>query len=88
MKRVIEYSNIGAGQKRTILRRMKKMVKIETRMSRQDIENQLKEQGFSLEFEDRDDQIWMDKDQKELLFISWINAVCYCYDRMQKIRLD
>ena len=63
------------------------MVNIRSTKTRLEIERELQDQDFSLEFEDRDDQIWMNKEQDELLFISWINGSMYVYKRTETVDL-
>jgi len=58
-----------------------KQMRIETTKSRDEIEQELKDKGFKLTYEWHDDQIWTDKTQDNLIWISSINAVAYYYNR-------
>jgi len=62
-------------------------MKLQTKISRVQIERQLEIGGYTLEFEDRDDQIWMNKEQDKILFISWINISMYVYRREKVVDL-
>ena len=56
------------------------MIEIRTERTRDEIEADLHNQGFSAIFNDDDDeQIWVDDDQDELLFVSWITAQVQVY---------
>lgn len=48
--------------------------------TRSQIEEELNKDGFELIYEWRDDQIWADKSQKNLLWISWINSTLKHYE--------
>lgn len=56
------------------------MVEIRAERTRDEIERDLSRQGFHVIFnEDEDEQIWVDKEQDELLFLSWINCQVQVY---------
>lgn len=61
------------------------MVEILSDKTREEIESELKDKGYKIEFRDRDDQIWLNKEQDEIIFISWINGSAWVYDRTQQI---
>ena len=57
------------------------MVEIRTHRTRDEIEETISNQGFHTIFgEDEDEQIWVDKEQNELLFVDWINAQVQVYN--------
>ena len=49
------------------------MIDIRTKRTRDEIEEDWTHQGFEKIFEEDDDQIWTDKKQDELLFVTWVN---------------
>ena len=56
------------------------MVKIRTRLSRDEIEDDWSNQGFEMILEEGDDQIWVKQDeQEELLFASWVSCSVQVY---------
>ena len=63
------------------------MVELTIKKNRIEIERELKSQGYVLDFSDRDDQIWTNAEQDELLFISWINGSMWVYERKRKVKL-
>jgi len=60
------------------------MVDLRTTKSRDEIEQELRDKGYTLDFEDRDDQIWIKDNETEILFISWINAELWSYLQTRK----
>lgn len=59
------------------------MVETRTHRTRDEIEGDWSQQGFHIIFEEDDDQIWVDEEQEELLFVDWINAQLQVYKLAQ-----
>lgn len=55
------------------------MVETRTHRTRDEIEKDWSNQGFHIIFEEDDDQIWIDKEQNELIFADWVNAQVQVY---------
>jgi len=64
------------------------MVDLRTTKTRDEIEQELSDKGFSLVFEDGDDQIWIKNNESEILFVSWVNAELWSYMQLGKADLD
>ena len=60
------------------------VVEIQTTKTRDEIEKDLEMQGFELLYHWKDDQIWSNKKQDTLLWVSWINGSIWEYKRMKK----
>lgn len=54
---------------------------------RDDIERGLMDLHFDEIFADKDDYIYLHKDGKVLLFISWVNAVCQIFIQDRKVHM-
>jgi len=54
---------------------------------RDDIERGLMDLHFDEIFADRDDYIYLHKEGKVLLFISWVNATCQIFIQNSEVRL-
>ena len=63
------------------------MYEIKLKKSREEIEQQLKEMDLELIYQWKDDQIWVNKKENYLLWISWINMVCKHFKLVQEINM-
>ena len=76
-----------AGEILFIRWRVIKMVDIRTTRTRDEIEADWVEQGFEMLFDEGDDQIWVNEEQDELLFVSWVNCDVQIYKRDRTVDL-
>ncbi len=58
---------------------MIQLVKTRTHRTRDEIESDWEDQGFEMIFDEDDDQIWVDGEQEELFFVSWVAASVQVY---------
>lgn len=67
----------------------KAVLKAENALSRNrdEIEEDLKLRGFKLLYEWKDDQIWTDKENKVLIWISWLTSLAFVYGFTKEIDL-
>lgn len=63
------------------------MIETITERTRDEIEADWHNQGFELIFDEYDDQTWIDKEQEELLFVSWVTCEVKIYklDRIDSL---
>jgi len=56
---------------------------------RADVEDALEALGFKLwrGMEGKDEQIWFSEDGKTILYLNWVDAVCYFYEETERVEM-
>ena len=63
------------------------MVELRLHRTREEIEKDIEAQGFEMIYHWRDDQIWSNKKQDILIWISWVNYTIIEYKKTNQMNL-